>query len=153
MKWVWKAFSKITVISRKRGNLCLKNVKLCWPVDSKSSQRWKKAEIRNFHKFPFAGRDRPWFAQFFNCILGGVYQFCWCVRGKVEGGRRLYERRYLRTCSSLLKRSCPLQEDSSNIFTLFKVNFPNLSGLLLKNLGLQALVICMFEDQLYVQVF
>ena len=149
MKWVWKAFSKITVISRKRGNLCLKNVKLCWPVVSKSSQRWKKAEITNFHKFPFAGRDRPWFPQFFYCILGGVYKFCWCVKGKVEGGRYLG----LRTCSSLSKRSCSLQEDPSNIFTLFKVNFPNLSGLLLKNLGLQALVICMFEDQLYVQVF
>ena len=65
-----------------------------WPANSKSSQRRKKAEIRNFHKFPFAGSDRPWFPQFFYCILGGLYKFCWCIRGKVEGGRWLNEGRY-----------------------------------------------------------
>ena len=31
---------------------------------------------------------------FFYWILGGVYKFCWCIRGKEEWGRRHNERRY-----------------------------------------------------------
>ena len=66
-------------------------------------------------------------------------------------GRAAHRVKVLRTCSSLSKCSCPLQEDSSRKFTLFKVSFANLSSCYLRHLSLQAIVVCLFEGLLYKQ--